>query len=768
MQPSRLVVLAAGVGSRLEPRVGAKPLVRVGGMTLLERSIVAAHEAGFDEVVVVTGHEHERIAREALDVSRRRELRVTVVHNARYREGNGLSVLAAKDVVGDEPFALAMADHVFAAALLRRLRATSVRPGEVVVAVDRSLGRATGVDPADAMKVQLVGDRVEAIGKMLPAYDAFDVGAFVCSAAVLGAVEEVAACGDTAFAGAVQVLAGLGTARALALDDEWWFDVDTPTDYRRGNRYLFRSTGKALDGAVATRLNRVVSQRFVTPVLLGVFPSITPNQVTIVAFVVAFAAAAARAAHAPVVAAVLVTAASVLDGSDGEIARLAHRSSRFGSFFDAVLDRAADGLLFTGAAIYLATSGDLAGPLGSAQVPVVIAVAGLALVGHLLVSYTTAKADGDLGHRYHGVLLAGGRGRDLRLLILTLGALGAAVHAGSLLAALAVVAVLCAGIVTVRLRASWWAGGPGAHYMGVRAVAFDFDGTVADSMGMLARLAAELLSVELDIPRDEATSRYLATAGDDFRTQLDVISYGHPSLDEIAVGFEAAKEGLMGGCRPFADAGMAIERLGRADVAALVCSSTRAELVREFCRRHGLARRTDTVDGWRPDHPKAAQLRAWAAAVGVAPNDVLFVGDALRDAAIARAAGVRFVGLSRPGHPDAFEGSGVPVVTSLTDLARLVARARRSPVTVTIRAGEVGPSASAPEPLAALATAPFEVADVVGPHQPVHTVEDTYRGDGAVGDLDVSVDLGPCPKRPSDRGPHDGIVGEHHGRAGGG
>ena len=766
MQPSRLVVLAAGVGSRLEPKVGAKPLVRVGGMTLLERSIVAAHEAGFDDVVVVTGHEHERVAREALDVSRRRGLRVVVVHNARYLEGNGLSVLAAKDVVGDAPFALVMADHVFASALLRRLRATSVREGEVVVAVDRSLGRAAGVEPADAMKVRLAGERVEAIDKMLPAYDAFDVGAFVCSAAVFDAVEEVAACGDTAFAGAVRALAGLGTARALPLEnDEWWFDVDTPTDHRRGSRYLFRRTGKALDGAVATRLNRTLSQRAVTPALLGIFPTITPNHVTIAAFVVAFAAAAALAAHFPVLAAVLITAASVLDGSDGEIARLAHRSSRFGSFFDAVLDRAADGLLFTGAAIYLATSGDLAGQLGSAQVPVVIAVAGLALVGHLLVSYTTTKAAFDLGHRYHGALLSGGRGRDLRLLILTLGALGAAVHASALLAALAVVAVLCAGIVSVRLRASWWAGGPGARYMGVRAVAFDFDGTVADSMGTLTKLAAELLSLELGIPRDEATSRYLATAGDDFRTQLDVIAYGHPRLDEIAVGFEAAKEGLMGGCRPFADAGAAIERLGRADVPALICSSTRAELVQEFCRRCGLTERAAAVDGWRPDHPKVAQLRAWAAAIGVAPNDVLFVGDAMRDAAIARAAGVRFVGLSRPGHPDAFAGSGVPVVTSLADLARLVACARRSPVTVTIPVGAVGPPAS--EPLAALATALFEVADLVGPHQPAHAVDDAYRRDGAVRDLDVPVDLGSGPKRPGDRGPDHGIVGIHHGRAGG-
>ena len=698
MQPSRLVVLAAGVGSRLQPRVGAKPLVRVGGMTLLERSIVAAHEAGFDDVVVITGHEHERVAREALDVSRRRGLRVAVVHNARYREGNGLSVLAAKDVVGDAPFALVMADHVFASALLRRLRATSVRPGEVVVAVDRSLGRAAGVDPADAMKVRLTGDRVEAIGKMLPAYDAFDVGAFVCSAAVLDAVEEVAASGDTAFAGAVQVLAGRGTARALPLeDDEWWFDVDTPTDYRRGSRYLFRSTGKALDGAVATRLNRAVSQRFVTPVLLGVFPSITPNQVTIAAFAVALAAAAALAAHAPVVAAVLVTAASVLDGSDGEIARLAHRSSRFGSFFDAVLDRAADGLLFTGAAIYLATSGDLAGHLGSVQVPVVIAVAGLALVGHLLVSYTTAKAAVDLGHRYHGVLVAGGRGRDLRLLILTLGALGAAVHASALLAALAVVAVLCAGIVSVRLRASWWAGGPGATTWG--CVPWRSTSTARwptpwgrsrSSRPSCSRASSACRATK---PR-AATSRPRATTSGPSST---LIAYGRPCLDEIAVRFEAAKEGLMGGIRPFADAGAAIERLGRADVPALVCSSTRVELVQEFCRRFGLTQLAAAVDGWRPDHPKVAQLRAWAAAIGVAPNDVLFVGDALRDAAIARAAGVRFVGLSRPGHPDAFVGSGVPVVTSLTDLARLVACARRSPVTVTIPAGEVGPSA--PEPL---------------------------------------------------------------------
>ncbi|MCZ6662477.1 MAG: NTP transferase domain-containing protein, partial [Actinobacteria bacterium] len=77
-----MVVLAAGFGSRLRRR-DTKVLVRLGGLSLLERSIIAAAEAGFDEVVVVTGHEGERIAEHALEVSRRRGVPVVVVHNER-------------------------------------------------------------------------------------------------------------------------------------------------------------------------------------------------------------------------------------------------------------------------------------------------------------------------------------------------------------------------------------------------------------------------------------------------------------------------------------------------------------------------------------------------------------------------------------------------------------------------------------------------------------------------------------------------------------
>ena len=753
-------MLAAGFGSRLRRRGTDKVLVRLGGLSLLERAIVAAHDAGFDEVVVVTGHKGERIAQHALEVSRRRGVAVVVAHNERYRDGNGLSVLAAKEAVGDAPFALVMADHVFAPAFLRRLRETEVAPGEVVVAVDRSLGEAVGVDIDDATKVRLAGHQVEALGKTLTDYDAFDVGAFACSSALFDAVEKAWENGDGSLSAAVQVMADMGVARSLSLvGDEWWFDVDTSRDYRRGNRFLFRGTGKALDGAVAARVNRAMSQRLLTPALLAARPQITPNQITLAAFAAAVAAASAFAAHAPLLAAVLVTLASVLDGSDGEVARLAHRSSRFGGFFDAVLDRVADGLLFTGATIYLATSDDIADLFGSSRVSMTVAVCGLALVGHLLVSYTTAKAAVDLGHRYHGTLLAGGRGRDLRLLILTVGAVGAAIHAGVLFAAMVVIGVLCIWIVSRRLRVSWWAEGPGADYLQIRAVAFDFDGTVADTMGALTGLATALLTAEFDLTREDATRRYLATAGDDFATQLDAITAGDPRAEDVAARFECQKETLVEGCRPFTDAGPALARLRHADVPVLVCSSTRTEIVLRFCDRHGLSVLATTIDGWRSDHPKAEQLTEWAALIDVAPSEVLFVGDARRDAAIADEAGVRFVGLARPGHPDAFAGSAIAVAPSLSEITRLVVRAGRQPVSVDGDRRHLVRSVGQGSPRA---TAHGKRGDVVGLREVREPVADAHRRDRAVRDVHVPVDLRPGPERPGDRGPHHRVVGEHH------
>lgn len=740
MQPTRLVVLASGMGSRLRSKASPKPLVEIGGLSLVERALAGARQAGFDEVVVVTGHRGDQIDEHVLEVSRRRGIPVTVLRNERYREGNGLSALAARAAVGCEPFALVMADHVFSPSLLQQLKEASVGPGEVLVGVDTQLGLAAGVDPSDAMKVRIADGRIRAIGKQLPRYDAFDVGAFVCGPALFDAVEMAVAAGDSSLAGAIQVLADAGVARALTIgDEEWWFDVDTPRDYRNGKRHILRVTGKPLDGAIATRLNRTISQRVVTPTLLALFPRITPNQVTLMAFAVAVAAAVAFSVGVPIAAAVLVALASVLDGSDGEVARLTYRSSPYGGFLDAVLDRASDGILFTGAAIYLATSGRLGDLLGRAQVPLAVWVCGLALVGHLLVSYTTAKAAVDLDHRYRGRWFGGGRGRDLRLFLVTLGALAAAIDPVMLLVAIAAVAALSGGIVVVRLHRSWWRAGPGSEYSGVRAVALDFDGTVADSMGFLTGLAVQLLVDPLGFEPEEAARQYLATAGSDFATQLEELAPGHSRLAEVAARFEVEKTRWMECCEIFSDVGPAVDRLAAAGIPVLLCSSTRLPLVRQFCERYGLLDGFASVDGWGPGRNKAVQLASGVAVVGRVGQEVMFVGDTRRDADVARAVGTRFVGIVRPGHPDALAGSGAKVVGSLSELAAGLIRATRFPVTGPECAGTPGPSPVSPVVgrFAERHNSDLEAAVLVRPGQPSHLGDRPAVGDQAVTDLDA-------------------------------
>ena len=759
MRPARLVVLASGMGSRLRSRTRPKPLVNLGGISLVERALAGASHAGFEEVVVVTGHQAVLVERHVLEVSRRRGVTVTVVRNERYREGNGLSALAARDEVGGEPFALVMADHVFSRSLLDRLRGASVEPREVLVAVDPGLGQATGVDPGDAMKVCIADGGISAIGKQLAVYDAFDVGAFVCGPALFDAVELAVAAGDSSLAGAIQVLADAGAARALPIgEDEWWFDVDTRRDHRNGSRHLVRATGKPLDGAIAARLNRIVSQRVLTPALLALFPRITPNQVTLIAFAVAVAAAGAFAGGAPIAAAVLVALASVLDGSDGEVARLTCRSSPYGGFLDAVLDRTADGMLFTGAAIYLATDADLGDRLGGAQVALAVSVTGAALVAHLLVSYTTARAGLDLAHRYRGPVLGGGRGRDVRLFLVMVGALAAAVDPVALLVAFTAVALLSAWIVVVRLRQSWWAAGSGSHYAGIRAVALDFDGTVADSMGFLTDLGVGLLVDQMGFERSEATRRYLATAGAPFATQLNEIAQGRPRLAQVAKRFETEKTRWMERCEMFADVVPALEALSANGIPVLLCSSTRTALVREFCEAHGLLQRFASIDGWRPGHTKSVQLLSAVKAVGVATDEVIFVGDSRRDIDVARAAGTRFVGLVRPGHPDGLAGSGSKVVLSLSELVADLIRAARS--SVTEEAHERGPvlATAGVSGLAGVTDEQFEPAVLGHPHLPAHP----GHGDRAVPDLDVPIDLA-AGAEASGGSARDGVVGDDRG-----
>gem|GEM_PF-228210 len=83
----------------------------------------------------------------------------------------------------------------------------------------------------------------------------------------------------------------------------------------------------------------------------------------------------------------LAAAAQILDGMDGQLARLRGSESRGGAFWDSVLDRYADGAMVAGLTVYLVGSDQ---PLP----PGLILVLGVsALIGSSLISYSSARAE---------------------------------------------------------------------------------------------------------------------------------------------------------------------------------------------------------------------------------------------------------------------------------------------------------------------------------------------------------------------------------------
>ncbi len=159
--------------------------------------------------------------------------------NREWRQENGLSVLAARMHVADEPFALLMGDHIVDTRVLERLLRIHSGPDETLLCVDRS-----PADPAiaaEATKVRMDGDRIIAIGKTLDSYDALDTGTFCCRSSLFDALEASCARGDSTLSGGIARLAEQGLVRGVDIGQASWCDIDTVVDLAMAEQLVERS-----------------------------------------------------------------------------------------------------------------------------------------------------------------------------------------------------------------------------------------------------------------------------------------------------------------------------------------------------------------------------------------------------------------------------------------------------------------------------------------------------------------------------------------------
>jgi CDP-L-myo-inositol myo-inositolphosphotransferase len=426
------VVLAAGRSQRLESVTGggSKALLRLGGLSLVERAVRSLLVAGLERVLVVVGHDAGPVA---TVVGRLGRGRVKVVYAHRWSDGNGASLAAVQsEVEGEALFALVTADHVFAEGGLERLLVA----GEPAVLIDPVPDQPAW---AEGTRVRVVEGAVVAFGKHLDE-PAVDCGAFLLPAEVFGRQRQAASEGDHSLAGAVTRLAQTRPLRAVELPVGcWWQDVDTPQDVRAARVALRRSLGKDADGPVSRLLNRPLSTRL-SMLLAPLRPA--PDLVSLVAFGLGLVGAALLGAGQGLAGGLLVHASSVADGVDGEVARLQLRGGPRGALLDGLLDRMGDAAVLAGLGLWALDGHD---PRG------VLALTVAATTGALLSMASKDRAAA-LGlppapERALGWLLGG---RDGRLLLVAVGAvLGAPVAA---LAAVTATSVLSLSLRVAFLR----------------------------------------------------------------------------------------------------------------------------------------------------------------------------------------------------------------------------------------------------------------------------------------------------------------------------
>ncbi len=228
MSIKRVLIAAAGRGARLDRPGMPKPLVFVAGLPMILRTLVQCEEAGIEEAVVVVGYEAPTLVKALTLHPRLSKLKVRFAEAPRWQEeGLVASLLAARPLLGDERFVIAMGDHVFDGKLIERIARERLGDGEVVAMVDANLGEV--FDAGAAVKVKQHRGAVLEMGWDVPGYDAVDCGLFACGPEAWGAFEAAYQASPKAnIFDAVNRLAPRGLARAVFTDGLPWDDVDTP------------------------------------------------------------------------------------------------------------------------------------------------------------------------------------------------------------------------------------------------------------------------------------------------------------------------------------------------------------------------------------------------------------------------------------------------------------------------------------------------------------------------------------------------------------
>jgi len=266
---------------------------------------------------------------------------------------NLYSVYLALNRVGN-PFLIIMSDHIFENSMLMDL-ISHESDKAFTVCLDRNPSRSEAME---GLKLHLVDGRVIKAGKDITPRYGIDTGLILCREKARKYIEEaIRNKGPKAKISDALNLAALdGEVDYVDVTGRLWKDIDTPDDLVKARRMyweiLRRELIKPDDGIVSRYLNRPISTR----ISLAIYKRrirVNPMLISLISFILCIISAILLSNGMLIFGGLLAQLASILDGVDGELARLFRRASGWGGFIDSILDRISDVALISGLSLSL-------------------------------------------------------------------------------------------------------------------------------------------------------------------------------------------------------------------------------------------------------------------------------------------------------------------------------------------------------------------------------------------------------------------------------
>jgi phosphoglycolate phosphatase-like HAD superfamily hydrolase len=165
-----------------------------------------------------------------------------------------------------------------------------------------------------------------------------------------------------------------------------------------------------------------------------------------------------------------------------------------------------------------------------------------------------------------------------------------------------------------------------------RAVIFDFDGTLANSMPFLAEIGVEVMMKFYSVSKEDAAERYKSTTGLPYEHQIKLNFPDHKANEETIAIFEKMKIDRIFEQELFPESKDTLNSLKKKGFMLFVSSSTFQSTITEYFDRLNMLELFTDILGYRPGFEKGAHhFNHVRDRHDISLNEVAFIGDSLKD-----------------------------------------------------------------------------------------------------------------------------------------